>query len=380
MDGFFFSVFINVEKNTGIILYIRYIKHLIMKLTFALFMLMVSFFLKGQTYENAESAEYDPVNNQWLVSNGTNIIVDDGEGNLSFFGTASANTGIEVLNGVLYAVDGMDIVGYDLATTNELMRLTISGAPFLNGLTNDGNTTLYVTDFTDRVIYAVDISDISNPVYTEFVSDTINAPNGIVFDEANDRLIYVCWGTNAAIRAVDIATQTVSLILSTGITNLDGIDDDAEGNYYVSSWNPAQITKYSNDFSSSEVVPTPALNFPADIGYNQATDIIAIPMFTDVLFYDNSTLGVDTHKHGGFSIVPNPLALSNDLTIQLDASIMEKLEVYDITGKKITTLLEGTTTTKRISFSLRDYQLGSGFYVLKLSTEEGVFFEMLIIE
>ena len=85
MDGFFFSVFINVEKNTGIILYIRYIKHLIMKLTFALFMLMVPFFLKGQTYENAESAEYDPVNNQWLVSNGTNIIADDGEGNLSFF-------------------------------------------------------------------------------------------------------------------------------------------------------------------------------------------------------------------------------------------------------------------------------------------------------
>ncbi len=347
-----------------------------MKRIVTLFTLMVSFFLNGQTYENAESAEYDPINDQWLVSNGSNIIADDGNGNLSFFGTASANTGMEVLNGILYAVDGMDIVGYDLATTDEVMRLTITGAPFLNGLTNDGNTTLYVTDFTDKVIYAVDISDILNPSYTEFVSDTLDAPNGIVFDEANNRLIYVCWGPNAAIRAVAIPSQTVSLILNTGITNLDGIDDDAQGNYYVSSWNPARITKYSSDFSSSEVVPTPGLNFPADIGYNQTTDIIAIPMFTNVIFYDNSTLGTHQNDYNGFTMAPNPLRLGQKLTVKLAIPAKEQPELYDIAGKKVAVLqqVEGS------SFSLWGHELGSGIYILKITTEDGIFYEKLIVE
>ncbi|GAB5401667.1 MAG: hypothetical protein Aureis2KO_32520 [Aureisphaera sp.] len=350
-----------------------------MKHTYTLFILIASFTLHSQTYTNAESAEYDPVNNQWLVSNGNNIIADDGNGNLSFFGTASANTGMEVLNGILFAVDGMDIAGYDLATTNEVMRLTITGSPFLNGLTNDGSNTLYVTDFTTRVIYAVDVSDIANPSYTEFVADTINAPNGIIYDAANNRLIYVCWGTNAAIRAVDITTQDVSLIINSGITNLDGIDDDAEGNYYVSSWNPDQIIKYNSDFSVSEVLPTPSLNSPADIGYNQATDIIAIPMFSDVIFYDNSTLGIGPKKNKGFSIVPNPMGPSNRFTIELGTSLMEKLEVYDITGKKITTLMDGVAVTGSASFSLSGNELKSGIYLIKITTEEGIFFEKLMV-
>ncbi|MDC8005846.1 T9SS type A sorting domain-containing protein [Aureisphaera galaxeae] len=350
-----------------------------MKQIFTLFILITSFVLHGQTYTNAESAEYDPVNDQWLVSNGSNIIADDGNGNLSFFGSASANTGMEVLNGILFAVDGMDIAGYDLATANEVMRLTITGAPFLNGLTNDGNSTLYVTDFTTRTIYAVDVSDISNPFYVEFVSDTINAPNGIIYDAANNRLIYVCWGTNAAIRAVDIATQDVSLIINSGITNLDGIDDDAEGNYYISSWTPDQIIKYNSDFSASEVIPTPSLNSPADIGYNQATDIIAIPMFTDVIFYDNSTLGLGEKKSEGFSIVPNPIDASHRFSIALGASQLEKLEVFDITGKKVSAIRYEEDATGIVSFSLRDHSLKSGVYMVKLTTEEGIFFEKLAV-
>lgn len=45
----------------------------------------------AQSYQNAESVEYDPVNNQWLIpsdylaSNSSKIIADDGADNLSLF-------------------------------------------------------------------------------------------------------------------------------------------------------------------------------------------------------------------------------------------------------------------------------------------------------
>ena len=61
-----------------------------MKTIFKFIFLFNVSLLMSQNYQSAESVEYDSVNSQWLVANGSRIIADDGAGNLSFFGTGNA--------------------------------------------------------------------------------------------------------------------------------------------------------------------------------------------------------------------------------------------------------------------------------------------------
>ena len=69
---------------------------------------------------------------------------------------------------------------------------------------------------------------------TQIVSNTVSTPNGIVYDGENNRLIFVNWGSNAAIKAVDLSDNSVSTLTTTTLGNCDGIDNDSYGNYYVS--------------------------------------------------------------------------------------------------------------------------------------------------
>ena len=78
---------------------------------------------------------------------------------------------------------------------------------------------------------------------------------------------------------MDLATGEFSTLLNSGLGNLDGIDMDGAGQFYVSSWSPARITRYSNDFSSSETVVQGAasgLSSPADISYAIETDTLGV--------------------------------------------------------------------------------------------------------
>ena len=61
----------------------------------------------------------------------------------------------------------------------------------------------------------------------------------------------VNWGFSASILAIDLTTEEqTTVVANTGLGKLDGVDIDGAGRFYVSSWSPARITRYSNDFAS----------------------------------------------------------------------------------------------------------------------------------
>ncbi len=345
-----------------------------MKTIFRLFFLFNVTILLSQNYQSAESVEYDPINSQWLVANGSRIIADDGEGNLSYFGTGNASHGLEVLGNTLFAVASNAIKGYDLTSEEEIMNLQIPGVSFLNGLTNDGENTLYVTDFSAGKIYSIDVTDVSNPSYTEIVSNTGGTPNGVLFDEDNNRLLFVTWGSNAKVKAVDLNDNTVSTVITTTLTNIDGIDDDSFGNYYISSWSPARITKYNDDFSVSEIVETPSLNSPADIGYSQNTEVLGIPMGSSVIFVDLTVLSVTDEDVNpfDFKISSNPINELSYLQFSLKDTERVTLQVYNSIGMLIKTLVNEEKHTGTHQVSLSGFKLSNGIYYSKLSTESGV--------
>jgi sugar lactone lactonase YvrE len=327
----------------------------------------------SQFYSEAESVEWDPINEQWLVSNGFNIIADDGLGNKTVFSDDGTSYGLEVMGDVVYGLTGSALKAIDLNTKETLFKLTITGAGFLNGLTNDGESTLYATDFSNREVYAIDVSNINQPTYEKFISNTFETPNGILYDGANNRLLYVTWQSNAQIKAIDLTTKAITTVVSTNLNNIDGIDDDAEGNFYVSSWSPAFITKYNHDFTFSEVISTPTLNKPADIGFNKDDMVLGIPMGSNVIFISLGQVGVAEIDNGRitFGVSSNPIQNNSQLSIDLIRSEKITVVIYDMSGQILETVIDSELSTGSHLFDIDTSKLSSGMYVAVLFEKNG---------
>ena len=235
--------------------------------------------LGAQTPSVIEAAEYDPSQNRWFISNSSSILETfDGGDSYAYFGNGSATHGMEVVDGHLFAIGSNVVRAYDLTTAELVGSLSISGAGFLNGM-GSRNGELVISDFSTGKLHRVDISDPANMSSEVLVNATGTTPNGVVIDEANNRAIVVNWGGNAPILDVDLETGEFSTVLNTGLGNLDGVDMDGAGQVYVSSWSPARITRYSNDFATAETVVQGAgsgLSNPADISYAIETDTLGV--------------------------------------------------------------------------------------------------------
>ena len=292
----------------------------------------------AQTPGNIEAAEYDATSNRWFISNGTSLLeTSNGGASYSYFGTASATHGMEVVDGMLIAIGNNVIRAYDLETAEPLGTLLISGAGFLNGM---GSRTgeVIVSDFSTGRIHRVLIADPANMSSEVLVSNTGTTPNGVVIDEANNRAVIVNWGNNAPILAADLDSgELTTLVNGSGIGNLDGIDLDSEGFFYVSSWSPARITKFSNDFSTSEIAVQGAgsgLANPADISFAIETDTLGVA---------NSGNGTPSfHYFGDTSdLIETPEFLESvewdgqQLTLACQQAGRWIGTSYDLTGKKL---------------------------------------------
>ena len=171
--------------------------------------------LFSQAYNGPESVEYDYTNDRWLIGNVNSheVLARDQAGNLSVLIPASSvgNTGpygIEIVDNVLYMCSGSRVKGFDLTSLDEVFNVN-TGGTFLNGITHDSSGNLYVTDFSAKVIYKIDIAAETS---SNVASNLVQSPNGIIFDEANNRCVFVNWGANAPIKALDLSDNSVSTI------------------------------------------------------------------------------------------------------------------------------------------------------------------------
>ena len=323
-------------------------------------------------YSGAESVEYDPVNNQWLVSNRGELIADNGEGMLSLFSNVEAYYGVEVLGDIVYAVTESGIVGVDLMTQEEVMNLPIPSSNFLNGITNDGDSKLYVTDFGLRKIYVVDVSDINNPTAEVLIEDTDEVPNGVLYDEDNNRLLYTTFGSNAKVKAVDLTSLEQIQVANTGASFIDGIDDDVDGNYYLSSWTPSQIIKYDKDFANKEILETPTLNNPSDIGISKELNMLAIPNGTSVIFVQLESVNTnDAYREVTFSISENPVSSSSFITLNLEKPEHIYASIFDLNGRFIKSISDIDFPAGESKIILGISELASGVYVINVSNSSG---------
>lgn len=233
----------------------------------------------AQTFSVPESVEWDVTNERWLIGNpGSGEILWQQNGNepqLFASGCTGGPYGLEILNGVVYACDGSGIRGFSLQNGNEVFWLNLN-AQFLNGLTTDGDSVLYATDFSGAAIYRINPAQQQYYLLAENMSVT---PNGIVYDASHSRCVFATWGTNAPVSAIGIQTPyTISTLMTTNLGNCDGIARDQYGMYYLTCWSNGRVNRISPDFSGTPVAFGPVLTSPADIDIRPGnTDTIGIP-------------------------------------------------------------------------------------------------------
>ncbi len=321
----------------------------------------------GQTYQGPESVDYYPVNNCYYIGNtGTSLILKRSpNGTLSTFvntGT-SAPYGIEIVDSILYACVGGSVKAYNL-NTGALVFTQSLGASFLNGITHDNNGNLFVTDFSAKKVYRL---NRFTQQFNIFVNNTVDTPNGIVYDNydgVNPRLVYACWNANAKVKAINIADSTQTTLVTTSVGSIDGIAKGNGGYFYLASWTPDVITRYDSTFTSSTTVVS-GLNSPADIYYNLQTDTLAVPNS------GNSTVTFHYFLITGENeeIASKPLSFyvsGNNLVFHESANTRNNLEIFSTDGKLCHTSIILAGTSQVI---LPDFP--EGIYLLRLSDEKG---------
>jgi hypothetical protein len=275
---------------------------------FAILIALASCTVHSQ-YSGPESVEYDPVGDRYFVSTttGASIKVRDQAGTVTnFVNVSPAPYGLEIMGDTLFACSGGSVKGYLLSDASLVFNRNLGGT-FLNGLATDGQY-LYSTDFSAGKIFKV---DVANNSHTTLVASTGGSPNGIVWDEAGQRLVVVFWGSNAPIRAYDRVTGAMTPLTTTTLTNIDGITIDCFGNFLVASWTPDRITRYEPSFTQPGVdLGITGLANPADIDFDAVNQRVCIPNSgnnTVVVPVISCTLGmVESAPLEQLRAIPNP--------------------------------------------------------------------------
>jgi DNA-binding beta-propeller fold protein YncE len=312
-------------------------------------------------YSGPESVEYDPIHDRYLVSNtgSSSIVQRDLQGVVTPFitGLSSAPYGLEVQGDTLFACMGGGVRGFLLSNGQQVFNLSL-GASFANGITSDG-TYLYVTDFSAGVVFRVDVNAGTSSTWLT----TGGQPNGIVYDQLEDRLLVVFWGGNAAIKAYDRATAQLEASLNTGLTNIDGVAVDCLGLVYVASWSPDQVTLIDQFLASVTGPWITGLNNPADIDFDAVHGRLCIPNSGNntvtISALQECSVGIPADQEfKTLTAVPNPT--NGHVRLELDLRASEPFLVYD---SRMAMIASGTLTPNGV---IDLSALPSGAYIIEL--------------
>lgn len=314
-----------------------------------LVLLCISFIMLLPAYaqnllNDPESVVYDAQYDRYLVSNcGDGCIVQiDQAGNQSYFNTELiVAVGLHIVGDTIFVSSNggpyTGIVGLLLETGEIVFHVQIPEKEFLNDITSDNSGYLYVTDNDANKIFKVSISDMT---YITLVGDGLAYPNGILFDEQNERLLVLnCFLPGKPILSISMDGQSVSTIVETGISSIDGLTEDNYGNYYFSSWATNRVYQYDPLFTNPPEIVASGLIDPADIFYNKLDQVLAIPCFNadTLILLPHNPVVMEEDKPIITELIeayPNPF--TNRLTIcsKLLGEDGTDLYVYDMLGQQ----------------------------------------------
>jgi sugar lactone lactonase YvrE len=197
--------------------------------------------------------------------------------------TLNAPKGLAITGDTLWVTDIDAVRAFDKKTGRPIASYPVRGAVFLNDIAAGPDGALYITDTgiqisntgmthpgPDRIFKLTRSGEVS----TALQFRPLVGPNGIAWDDANQRFILVAFAGNDIMgwKPGDSTTTTIA----TGKGQFDGVERLSDGRVLVSTWADSSI--YVLD-GSALVRAVPGVASPADIGVDTKRNRVAVPLF-----------------------------------------------------------------------------------------------------
>ena len=204
--------------------------------------------------KNPESIVYDKKRDRLYVSNVDGSPLDkDGKGSISILSLdgkiiepawiigLDAPKGLAIYDDKLYTADLDTLVEIDIEAGNISNYYYAKEAKLLNDVTARSNGEIYVADTLTTSIYR-----LKDGIFEAWINSSaqLENPNGLLAEE--DRLLVAAWGimtdgfkteVPGHLKTVNYNDKTIkSLGNGKPVGNLDGIESDGHGDYYVTDW------------------------------------------------------------------------------------------------------------------------------------------------
>ncbi len=246
-------------------------------------------------FKNPESVVYDAKREVLYVSNVNGNPPDkDGNGFISrvslggnlldaeWIKGLDAPKGLAIYRDKLYVTDIDVLAEIDLKQGVITKKYPAPHAKFLNDPALDSRGRVYVSDMLDDTIYR-----LADGKFEPWLQDhKLESPNGLYAER--DRLVLGAWGvmTDGFSTKVPGHLKTISLrdksIASLGsgapVGNLDGVESDAHGAYFVTDWMAGKLFRIKPSGEFSELLKLEQGS--ADLTYIKNKKILLIPMMS----------------------------------------------------------------------------------------------------
>jgi hypothetical protein len=319
----------------------------------------------------------DSKHNRLLVSNFAtgDIIQIDKYNNQSYFvRNAGFVDGMEISGNVVYGT-GMttSLKGYDLETRALVMDLTISDVEHLSSIAADSSGNLYITDSFGSKIVKVNTDQQSWSVF----KNGLDKPNGIIFEQDKNRLVFICDKPNPPIQAIGLSNDSLTTLATTRLAGGDGIARDNNNNYYITGYYLNGVYKFNSHFDQ----PGQKINSGNNIVYptydwrNNSLHVTKYEL-NSIESISLGTSGIDkkivTNEFNSSPTFPNPFSISTTMKYELYKIGHVDVRVYDITGSLVNSLVNkdlrpGSYEISWFGNNIQNQRVAEGIYFLRLS-------------
>ncbi len=183
--------------------------------------------------------------------------------------------GMAIYKDKLYVADITVLVVIDLET-GEIEKYSGEKAVFLNDITVDDSGRIFVSDTFGNAIYVLE-----KGTFTRWLnSEELDSPNGLYAE--SDRLVVATWGSDGlgSMKTVSYVDKSISdLGKSKSVGNLDGLEPDGFGNYFVTDYSTGKLLLIS---PTGDMKTLTQQNVgAADLTYLPGKNLILIPLMND---------------------------------------------------------------------------------------------------
>jgi sugar lactone lactonase YvrE len=316
---------------------------------------------------------FDEANNRYLVANwaGNSIVAIDSNGHQQLFRNNVIHAhGMEIRDSVLFIASYHNLVLINLSSAEIIASINVPNSQNLGHITLDSSHFVYMTDWSSQRLFRIDVNNQTSTSLRSF--STI--PVGVCFEEENNRLIILTLVHNAPILGYNISTGNLFTIINTSINDPDAICQDADGNYYITSFSDNVVCRFRNDFLTGPEIISSGHDGPSGIGYNRKDNTIAVTNYNSnrIDFIQLESTNVEYEQdikpavYMLFQNYPNPFNPSTSITYLISKSDFVSLTIYDMLGREIQTLVKEIQEQGTYTVNFNSDVLSSGIYFYRL--------------